>query len=277
MKRLDGKVAFITGAARGQGREHALTLAREGADIIAFDICESVESAPPPAPSAVDLDDTMAQVEALGRQAVSARVDVRDEAELTETLNAAVHKLGRLDIVIANAGINAAASSCEQLDVAVFREVLDINLTGSFLTAKAAIPHLRAHGGGGSIVLINSVLGLKGVAGSVAYAASKHGGVALMTTLAVELAPHRIRVNSIHATNVATPMIHNDTMYRRFNPDLADPGLEDLVKPMMELNLLPVPWVEPADISEAVLYLVCESGRYVTGTTMVVDAGWLRK
>jgi SDR family mycofactocin-dependent oxidoreductase len=277
MYKLDNKVAFITGAARGQGREHALTLAREGADIIAFDICEPVESAPPPAPSAADLKETVAGVEALGRQAVSAHVDVRDEAALTEALNTAVEKLGRLDIVIANAGVNADACPCEQLDVAVFREVLDINLTGSFLTAKAAIPHLRAHGDGGSIVLINSVLGLKGVAGSVAYAASKHGGVALMTTLAAELAAQRIRVNSIHATNVATPMIHNDAMYRRFNPDLPNPGLDDLVKPMTELNLLPIPWVEPADISEAVLYLVSESGRYVTGTTMVVDAGWLRR
>jgi SDR family mycofactocin-dependent oxidoreductase len=277
MGRLDGKVAFITGAARGQGREHAVTLAREGADIIAVDLCQPVGSAPPPAPGAIDLQETVRMVEALGQRAISGHVDVRDERGMADTLSDAVRKLGRLDIAIANAGINAAAAPVEELDVEVFREVLDINLIGAFLTAKVSIPHLRAHGDGGSLVLINSVLGLKGVPGSVAYTASKHGGVGLMTTLAAELAPDRIRVNSIHATNVATPMIHNETMYRRFNPDVDNPTIDDLAGPLQELNLLPIPWVECSDISEAVLHLVGESGRYVTGTTMVVDAGWLRK
>ena len=274
--RVQGKVAFITGAARGQGRSHAIRLAAEGADIIAVDIAGPVPSvsAYPPA-TAADLAETVSQVEALDRRIVAHKADVRDGASLGEALSDGVAQLGGLDIVVANAGIYQPVSTLE-LDDAAWQETIGINLTGVWNTVKAALPHLIA-GGGGSVILTSSVLGLRGAANSVHYAAAKHGVVGIMRSVAGEFAGHRIRVNSVHPTLVDTHMIQNEQTWRMFDPANPHPSRESAEPIFQMVNALPVPWVEPADISNAVLFLASDEARYITGVTLPVDAGALVK
>lgn len=276
MGRVDDKVAFITGAARGQGRSHALRLAEEGADIIAVDICAQIETVPFPMSTPLDLDETVKEVEALGRRIVAAQVDVRDYDALEAALNVGVAQLGRLDIVAANAGIGTFGS-VDELSSQAWKDVVDVDLTAVWHTAKAAIPHLRACGRGGSIVITSSGAGLKGSGNLAHYVSAKTGAVGLMRALAVELAPDFIRVNAIAPTTVNTTMIHNYAMYRLFRPDLENPELDDVIDGYTAINLLPVPWVEPIDISNAVLFLASDEARYITGTTLPVDAGFLAK
>jgi (+)-trans-carveol dehydrogenase len=274
--RVEGKVAFITGAARGQGRSHAVRLAREGADIIAIDIDAQIGSVPYPMATPEDLAQTVKEVEAAGRRIVATQADVRDYDALKQALDDGVDQLGRLDIVSANAGI-VSFGRAEELPEQTWQDVIDVNLTGEWHAAKAAIPHLRAGGRGGSIILTSSDAGLAGFLNLAHYVASKHGVVGLMRTLALELAPDFIRVNSIHPTNVDTPMVMNPATYRMFRPDLENPTADDMAEPATEGNALPIPWVEPADISNAVLWLASDESRYVTGVTLPVDAGWLVK
>jgi (+)-trans-carveol dehydrogenase/(-)-trans-carveol dehydrogenase len=242
-----------------------------------MDIAGPIRSAQAPPSSPDDLAETVRAVEAEGRRMVTYRCDVRDEEPLTEGLRNAVGQLGRLDVVVANAGIGGPNLPTEQLPAEAYRDVIDNNLTSLFLTAKAAIPHLRSHGDGGAIVLISSALGLRGMPNTVAYTSAKHGVVGLMKVLAEELAADRIRVNSVHPTNVNTRLIQNESTYRLFRPDLENPTREDVIEPFQGLNLLPIPWVEPEDVAEAILYLAADSGRYVTGGTHRVDAGWNTK
>lgn len=275
--RMMGKVVLITGAGRGMGRSHAIRLAQEGADVIGTDICGPVPGGQAPVTTAEDLAATVAAVEGLDRRMVTFQADVTDEAAFTAGLADSVAQLGRLDCAVANAGVGGVPHRVVEMPVQDWRDVLETNLTGVFITAKAAVPHIRAHGEGGSILLISSALGLRGMQTGAAYVAAKHGVVGLMRSLAIELAPAGIRVNSIHPTNVATPMIHNDDTYRLFRPDLAAPGEDDVRDTFQALNLLKVPWIDPVDVSEAVLYLAADSGRYVTGAQHKVDAGWTTK
>ncbi|MGY1640504.1 mycofactocin-coupled SDR family oxidoreductase [Geodermatophilus sp. SYSU D00703] len=277
MGRLEGGVAFVTGAARGIGRATAVRFAREGADVIGVDVAGPIRSAQAPPSTPEDLAETARAVEQLDRRMVTFQADVTDEDALTAGLADAVAQLGRLDVAVANAGIGGPTVPVEEYPAQAFRDVIDIDLTSVFLTAKAAIPHIRATGEGGAIVLISSALGLRGMQNTAAYTAAKHGVVGLMKVLAMELAPDRIRVNSVHPTNVDTQLIQNDNTYRLFRPDLEDPGRDDVVDAFQGLNLLPVPWVQPDDVAEAVLYLAADSGRYVTGGTHRVDAGWNTK
>jgi SDR family mycofactocin-dependent oxidoreductase len=274
MGKLDGKVALITGAARGQGRSHALRLAQEGADVIAVDRCADVPTVGYPMATEEDLAETVRQVEALDRRVVSRVADVRDTAALTAAVDEGVAELGRLDIVLANAGI-ASFAPVEDLTDEMWDEMIDINLTGVFKTVRAAVPHLRAHGQGGAIVLTSSTAGIKGLGNLAHYVAAKHGVVGLVKTFANELAPDMIRVNSVHPTAVSTDMIHNRETYGNFVPDkAADEVTQDDVAPLFQgLNAMPVPWVEAADISNAVLWLVSDDARYVTGVQLPVDAG----
>jgi (+)-trans-carveol dehydrogenase len=274
--RVEGKVAFITGAARGQGRSHAVTLAREGADIIAVDIAAQIGTVPYPMATPEDLAQTVKEVEAAGRRIVAAVADVRDYEALKEALDDGVARLGRLDIVSANAGITSYGTLAE-LPEQTWQDVIDVNLTGEWHAAKAAIPHLRAGGRGGSMILTSSELGLRAMPNTGHYTAAKHGVVGLMRTLALELAPDFIRVNSIHPTTVDTPMVMNPATYRLFRPDLENPTADDMAEPSRAVNALPIPWVEPADISNAVLWLASDESRYVTGITLPVDAGWFVK
>ena len=274
--RVEGKVAFITGAARGQGRSHAVTLAREGADIIAVDLCAQVGTVPYPMATPEDLAQTVKEVEAAGRRIVATVADVRDYDALKEALDDGVARLGRLDIVSANAGIVSYGTLAE-LPEQTWQDMIDVNLTGEWHAAKAAIPHLRAGGRGGSIILTSSDAGLKAIPNAGHYTTAKHGVVGLMRTLALELAPDFIRVNSIHPTTVNTPMVMNSATYRLFRPDLEDPTADDMAEASRAGNALPIAWVEPADISNAVLWLASDESRYVTGITLPVDAGWLDK
>jgi (+)-trans-carveol dehydrogenase/(-)-trans-carveol dehydrogenase len=277
MGKLEGKVAFITGAARGQGRSHAVRLAQEGADIIAVDICEDVPGIPYAGATEADLAETVQQVEALDRRIVAAKADVRDYAGLKRALDDGVAQLGRLDIVSANAGIGTSPYNAWEMDDSVWQTMIDINLTGVWHTAKAAIPHLIDGGRGGSIILTSSAAGLQAYQNIAHYVSAKHGVVGLMRTLALELAPYSIRVNSIHPTQVDTPMIQNEATYRLFRPDLEHPTKDDFAPASQEVNALPIPWVEPIDISNAVLFLASDEARYVTGVTLPVDAGTVIK
>ena len=276
--RVEGKVAFVTGAARGQGRSHAVRLAQEGADIIAVDLCDQVDSVPYQMATPEDLADTVKQVEALDRRIVATKADVRDYGALKKALDDGVAQLGRLDIVSANAGI-ASFGRAEELPEQTWQDMIDTNLTGVWHAAKAAIPHLRAGGRGGSIILTSSTAGLKGYENMAHYVSAKHGVVGLMRTLALELAPDMIRVNSVHPTSVNTDMIQNAATYALFAPDLdeKDRTKERLAERFQAINALPVPWVEPADISNAVLWLASDESRYITGVTLPVDAGFMAK
>ncbi|SNS42741.1 mycofactocin-coupled SDR family oxidoreductase [Rhodococcoides kyotonense] len=272
MGKLDGKVAFITGAARGQGRSHAIRLAQEGADIIAVDICEQVGTVGFPLATEEDLAQTVKEVEALDRRIVATKADVRDTAALKKAVDDGVAELGRLDIVLANAGIVSFAP-VEDLTDEMWDDMLDINLTGVFKTVRAALPHIKAGGRGGSIVLTSSTAGIKGLGNLAHYVAAKHGVVGLVKTFANEFAPFDIRVNSVHPTSVNTDMIHNEQTYKTFLPDNPNPQKEDAASAFRSLNALSVDWVEPVDISNAIAFLVSDDARYITGVQLPVDAG----
>ncbi len=272
---LDGKAAFITGAARGQGRSHAVRLAGEGANIIGIDICADIASNGYPLGSRDELDATVSLVEAAGGKMLGTVADVRDFSAVKSALDAGVEHFGRLDIVCANAGIAPTAfreTSIEE-DLEMWTDVVDVNLAGSFHTAKAAIPHLIAGGRGGAIVFTSSTAGLKGFGGmqggGLGYAASKHGIVGLMRTLANALAPYSIRVNTVHPTAVNTMMAVNPQM-TAFLENYPDGG------PHLQ-NPMPVEMLEPDDISAAIAYLVSDAAKYVTGVTFPVDAGFCNK
>jgi SDR family mycofactocin-dependent oxidoreductase len=274
MGRVEGKVAFITGAARGQGRSHAIRLAQEGADIIAIDFLEQIPGAPYHGSTEADLAETVRQVEALDRRIIATKADVRDYAQIKAAVDDGVAQLGRLDIVSANAGISTTPpGTAESIPEDLWTNMIDTNLSGVWRTAKATIPHLKAGGRGGSIILTSSDAGLFGFPGIAHYVSAKHGVVGLMRTLALELAPFMIRVNSIHPTNVNTDMIQNEGTYKLFLPNEAHPTKEDFAEAALVMNALPIPWVEPVDISNAVLFLASDEARYVTGVTLPVDAG----
>ncbi len=271
---LDGKVAFVTGAARGQGRSHAVRLAQEGADIIAIDACATLEWLSYPLATEADLAQTVKDVEALDRRIIAAKADIRDLAGVQDVLDEGVAALGgRLDIVAANAAVISWPQDLWAIDVAEFRELIDVTLTGTFITLKAAVPHMIAAGNGGSIVLTSSGAAIAAGKGLGDYKAAKNGVLALKDTLAYELAEHFIRVNAICPTAVDTPMIQNDALHRAFRPDLANPGRDDVKGGFAEMNLLPIPWVDPVDISNAIVWLCSDAARYVTGITLPVDAG----
>ena len=276
--RVEGKVAFITGAARGQGRAHAVRLAEEGADIIAVDICGAVSSNTQIEPATPDdLAETADLVKRQNRRIVTAEVDVRDFVALKAAVDSGVEQLGRLDIVCANAGIGNGGQTLDHTSEADWTDMIDVNLSGVWKTVKAAVPHLISQGHGGSIILTSSVGGLKAYPHTGHYIAAKHGVVGLMRTFAVELGAHSIRVNSVHPTNVNTPLFMNEGTMKLFRPDLDNPGPDDLAVAAQFMHVLPVGWVEPVDISNAVLFLASDESRYVTGLTMTIDAGSMLK
>lgn len=270
---LSGKVALVTGAARGQGRSHAAFLAEAGADVIVLDICEQVSTVPYPTSTTEDLDETVALVEKFGRRAYRLECDVRDAGAVAQGVEAAVRDLGRLDFAVLNAGVceitEAASISPDE-----WNTVIGTNLTGAFFSAQAALKHIVDGNRGGAMVFIGSASTLTPVENMVHYIASKHGVVGLTKALAKELARHQIRVNVIHPTNCDTPMIQNSMIYELFAPDVDQPT-RDSVEPMFQtLAALDTPWVSPDDVSRTVLYLVGESGRFVTGAQMEVTAGY---
>jgi len=275
--RLQGKVAFISGAARGQGRAHAVRMAEEGADVIAFDAAGPVPSQGAPAASVADLDETVRQVEKLDRRIVAHRADASDLDAVTAVLDQGLTEFGRVDIVVANAGVQGNPAPIAQTSAEEWQGVLATNLTGVFNTVRAAVPHLIDGGRGGSISLVSSSIALRAQPGLGPYGSAKTGVIGLMRALALELGEHSIRVNSIHPTTVNTPMLINDINFRLFRPDLENPQLEDVVPVYRTLNVLPVPWVEAEDIANAVIFLASDEGRYITGVALPVDAGYTLK
>jgi (+)-trans-carveol dehydrogenase len=276
--RVQGKVALVTGAARGQGRSHALRLAEEGADIIAVDIASQIATVPYTMSTTDDLAETARQVEALDRRIVAAQADVRDWASLKNAVDDGVIELGRLDIVSANAGI-FSSGTLEELTDEAWNDMIAVNLTGVWHTIKATAPHIRASRRGGSIILTSSTAGLRGMEHIGHYVAAKHGVVGIMRTAALELAKDSIRVNSVHPTSVNTDMIHNAATYQLFAPELPESErTKDVLGTRFQAtNVLPVPWVESVDISNAVLWLASDESRYVTGLELKVDAGQMLK
>jgi SDR family mycofactocin-dependent oxidoreductase len=275
--RFDGKVAFVTGAARGQGRNHALALAKEGADIIAVDICEQIQTQKFAMSTPEDLEETVRLVEEQDRRIVARKVDVRDGAALKAALDEGVSQLGRLDVCLANAGTFVMAASVD-LTPDEWHDTIDTDLSGAWNTVRVAVPHIRAHGEGGAIVMTSSVCGLMGVPGLGAYNAAKHGVVGLMRTMAIELGPERIRVNTVNPGSVDTPMVQNEFIYNLFYGGPTDATREDALKPGSPFyapNVLPTPWLDVDDITNAILFLASDEGRYITGHTLVVDAGYM--
>jgi SDR family mycofactocin-dependent oxidoreductase len=273
MGRMDGKVAFVTGAARGQGRSHAVRLASEGADIIAVDICRGFDASPADGATAEDLDVTAWMVKDAGGRVITAEVDVRDFGALKAIVDDGVEQMGRLDVIVANAGIGTTAGKLHKADEAVWQEMIDVNLSGVWKSVKAGVPHLLAGGRGGSIVMTSSVAGAKAYSHMGHYVAAKHGVIGLMRSFAVELGQHMIRVNAVLPTHVNTPLLMNDATYRAFRPELENPGPDDLAPVCQTFHILPIPWVTPEDITNAVLFLASDEARYITGVALPVDAG----
>lgn len=270
--RLIGKVAFVTGAARGQGRSHAVRLAAEGADIIAVDAIEQFSSVKYPLATKADLDETAAQVQALGRRVVARQADVRDLAALRAAVDAGTAELGRLDVVVANAGIATYAPALD-LTEDEWDEMIGINLSGVWRTVRASVHHIRQHGGGGSVIITSSASGLRAIPNAGHYAAAKHGLVGFMKVLALELGRDRIRVNTIHPTTVDTPMTQNQATLDLFLPGQADQSREAFERIARRLNPIPVPWIQPSTVSDLVAFLASDEAEFITGAAIPVDAG----
>ncbi len=269
---FDGKVVFVTGAARGQGRSHAVRFAEEGADIIALDLCEQIGSVAYPMPTREDLDETVNLVEKTGRRIVAEQADVRDFERLNEVVANGVAELGRLDFVLANAGIFPAAGQ-QRLDISAFVDAIDVNLKGVYFTIEAALPSMLRHGDGGAIVITSSAAGFKSVSttfdsmshGAAGYTAAKHGVIGVMRHYATSLAEKNIRVNSVHPGGVATPMIINEAMGRLIGDD---PEFGKAQQPKLSM-----PPMEPEVITDMMVYLCGASGRYLTGVALPMDGG----
>jgi SDR family mycofactocin-dependent oxidoreductase len=265
MTGLLGKVVVVTGAARGTGRVHCERFADEGADVIALD-----------GPAAADeLGHTARKVESRGRRCATGLADVSDLDAVTAAVDGGVAELGRLDVVVANAGIHIPGAPSWELDPRDWQRTLDVNLTGAWHTVRAGVPHMGEQGG--SIIIISSTNGIRGTPNTAHYTASKHAVVGLARTLANELGPRGIRVNTVHPGAVATPTVLNEATFRRLRPDLDNPTATDAAEVLMARNLLPVPWVEPVDVANAVVFLASDQARYITGTQLVVDAGLTQK
>lgn len=271
-QRFEGKVAFVTGAGRGQGRSHAVRFAEEGADVIVLDACAPIPEVGYPLATEDDLAETVQLVEKAGRRAVGVQADVRDFESVKAGVERGVAELGGLDIVCANAGILIMGAAHEQTEEQ-WQTMIGVNLTGVWHTVKAAIPTLIEQGRGGSIVITSSLMGLKGAAWAIGYVAAKFGVVGIGKSLAIELAPYRIRANVVHPTNVHSPMLDNDFIISQLAPDATNPTWEDARPALSALNLWPLPTVEISDVSNAVLWLASDEARYITGISLPVDLG----
>ena len=278
MGRMDGKVALVTGAARGQGRSHALRLAEEGAEIVAVDLCAQIETVPYGMAKPEDLAETAKLIEELDRRVLTREADVRDSGALDAAVQAGLAEFGHIDVVCANAGIFSYAPSWEMTDQ-MWDEMLAVNVTGVWKTLRAVLPSMIERGQGGSLVLTSSTAGMRGFANMVHYTAAKHGVVGIMRTMVQEVSQYGIRCNTVHPTAVDTDMIQNDPMYKLFLPDAKPEELtrENYGAAFQALHTMPHPWVEARDISNAVLWLASDESRYVTGQTLAVDLGFLEK
>ncbi|GAT03929.1 mycofactocin-coupled SDR family oxidoreductase [Mycolicibacterium fortuitum] len=265
MPDLTDQVVLVTGAASGTGRVHCQRFADAGADVIALDRPEAVD----------DLGETADGVRRRGRRCATGTADISSLAEVASAVDSGVNELGRLDVIVANAGIHTPNRSAWEISPEEWQRNLDVNLTGVWHTVKAGVPHLGPDGG--AVVIISSTNGLRGTSGTAPYTATKHAVVGLARTLANELGPRRVRVNTVHPGAVATPMVRNPATYKRLRLDLDNPTEADAIEVLTAQNLIPVPWVEPVDVANAAVFLASDQARYITGTQLVVDAGLTQK
>jgi SDR family mycofactocin-dependent oxidoreductase len=280
MGRIDGKVALITGAGRGQGRSHAVRLAEEGATIVAIDICAPIESMNYPLSTPEDLAQTAKEVRALGRPILARQADVRDRTELKSVVDDAIAEFAHLDVVVANAGI------CPAKDITLcssFIDVVDVDLFGVQNTIAVSLPHLQS---GASIIVTGSTAGMipgladnisPGASGGPGYAYAKQAVARYVEVLALQLAPHMVRLNAIHPTNCDTQLLHNEDVYRAFRPDLEHPTRDEAIVAFPAMQAMPIPFIDPVDISHLVVYLASDESRYMTGMNLRVDAGAMLK
>jgi (+)-trans-carveol dehydrogenase len=274
MARVANKVALVTGAAKGMGRSHCVRLAEEGADIVAVDHCMQENGVQYPMGTPEDLAETATLVEKQGRRVITSQTDIRDLEALTALAGEARESLGSLDVVVANAGISTLGAAWE-LSPQQWGAIIETNLTGTWNTVKATVPAMIEQGTGGAVVLVSSVAGIKGFGGMGHYSASKAGIVGLMQTLAQELGPHSIRVNTVNPGLINTDMSMNPALLSMFMPDNPDPSRDDIAAAYKGMTVLPDPWLEPVDVSNAVLWLASDEARYITGITVPVDGGQL--
>jgi SDR family mycofactocin-dependent oxidoreductase len=278
MGKLDGKVAFITGAARGQGRSHAVRLAEEGADIIAVDLCAPISSMNYANATPEDLDQTVKEVEATGRKIIARKGDVRLREQLKEILDEGLEAFGHVDVIVANAGI------CPGRDDTLcggFVDATDVDLIGAMNTVAVALPHLQA---GASVIVTGSTAGMMkgttemmGNSGGVGYSWAKQTVARYVEVLALQLASHMIRMNGIHPTNCDTDLLHNVDVYRAFRPDLENPKREDVMDFLPLMQAMPIPFIDPQDVSHLVAFLASDESRYITGLNIRLDAGAMLK
>ncbi|MDR0358868.1 MAG: mycofactocin-coupled SDR family oxidoreductase [bacterium] len=271
MGKLDGKVALITGGARGQGRSHAVTLAREGADIVVCDVARQVDTVPYPMGTSDQLQETVRMVEDLDRRCVAVQADVREAGQVQGVVDRTLAEFGQLDILLANAGIFSFGTVAEMTDQ-MWDDMLDTNLKGVFHALRAVLPHMIERGYG-RIVATSSMAGRGGFPNIGHYVAAKWGVIGLVKSVAMEVGRFGITVNAVCPTGVDTDMIRNEHAYRLFLPGVANPTDEQAAEAFAGLNVLPIPWVEPQDISNAILFLVSDDARYITGNAMPVAAG----
>lgn len=274
---LHGRVALITGGARGQGRAHALALADAGADIVLIDACAPIATAEYPMPTPDDLERTAKDIEQLDRRVIARQVDIRDQAGLDAVVTEALGTFGGIDIVCANASIVSIGRTWEITDEQ-WQQTLDVDLTGTWRTVKAVVPSMIERGNGGSIIMTASVAGTQGMPNLGAYVAAKHGVMGLMKTMANELGQYSIRVNAVQPGVIRTPIVEdNNALLRLFRPDLESPTMADAEAGFQSINSLPVAWLEPDEVSGAVLFLASDAARHITGITIPVDAGCINK
>jgi SDR family mycofactocin-dependent oxidoreductase len=278
MGKLEGKVAFITGAARGQGRSHAVRLAQEGADIIAVDILENIDSMNYGNSTPEDLAQTVKEVEALDRRIVAAKGDVRHREQLQAVLDDGMAQLGNVDIVVVNAGILPGR---DDTLCGGFVDATDVDLIGAMNTVAVALPHLQSDA---SIIVTGSTAGMikgttemMGNTGGIGYAWAKQTIIRYVEVLALQLAPAMIRMNGVHPTNCDTDLLHNDDIYKAFRPDLEHPTREDAMATLPFMQAMPIPYIDPLDVSNLVAFLASDESRYITGMNIRVDAGGMLK
>ncbi len=276
--RVEGKVVFITGAARGQGRSHAVRLAEEGADIVAIDICGQIASNRYPLATPEDLEQTVKEVEATGRRILARQADVRQRDQLQAVMDEAISTFGHVDVVVANAGICPMA---DQTLCSSFVDATDVDLIGVMNTVAVSLPHLQA---GASIIVTGSTAGMMkgttemmGASGGVGYSWAKQTVARYVEVLALQLAPHMVRLNGIHPTNCDTHLLQNEDIYKAFRPDLEHPTRDDAVLAFPAMQAMPIPWIDPQDVSHLVCYLASDESRYMTGLNIRIDAGAMLK
>lgn len=276
MGTLEGRVAFITGVARGQGRSHAIRLAEEGADIIGLDVCQTSElDGAYPMATSEDLEETKKLVENLGRRMITAEVDVRDFKGVSDVAKQGWDEFGRIDILLANAGMMLRLAPLLETSPTEWQQTIGSCLDGHFHALKAVAPYIVRGGRGGAIVMTASAAGMIGFPNCGPYTAAKTGVLGLMRVAASELGEHHIRVNAISPTSCNTDFIQNEPTYKVFRPDLENPTIDDVRDSFQAMNKIPIPWIEPVDVSNYIAWLVSDEARYVTGSVVTVDAGML--